>query len=84
MNSTHICFLFIDIATVVLVVLEVGDFQTKGYLSSLIVTAFVFSSKSVQRSKGDSAVAVDKQLRDDPFNELFINVEKRGKQNGRH
>jgi hypothetical protein len=45
--SEHICFLFIDIATVVLVGLGVGDFQTKGYLSSLIVTAFVFSSKSV-------------------------------------
>jgi hypothetical protein len=37
-----------------------------------------------KRSKGDNAVAVDKQLRDVPFNELFINVEKRGKQNGRH
>jgi hypothetical protein len=37
-----------------------------------------------KKSKGDNAVTVDKQLRDVPFNELFINVEKRGKQNGRH
>lgn len=29
-----------------------------------------------KRSKGDNAIAVDKQLRDVSFNELFINVEK--------
>lgn len=44
----------------------------------------IVTSLIEKRSKGDSAVAVDKQLRDDPFNELFINVEKRGKQNVRH
>ena len=44
----------------------------------------IVTSLIEKRSKGDSAVTVDKQLRDVPFNELFINVEKRGKQNGRH